>query len=91
MAPAASTGKLGGVNSDGVVNSTDALIILSADVNIDTPAYCPMNCGDVNNDGFVNSTDALIILSSDVGITVPYPVGQPGCPSNVTQPKGCTP
>ena len=32
IAPAASTAKLGGVNGDGAVNSTDALIILSADV-----------------------------------------------------------
>ena len=42
------TSKLGGVNGDGVVNSTDALIILSADVGINTSQYCPMNCGDVN-------------------------------------------
>ena len=85
------TGKLGGVNSDGVVNSTDALIILSADVNIDTPTFCPMNCGDVNGDGFVNSTDALIILSYDVGISVPFPVGTGACPTTITQPPGCTP
>ena len=56
---------LGGVNGDGAVNSTDALIILSADVGINTSQYCPMNCGDVNEDGAVNSTDALIILSYD--------------------------
>jgi hypothetical protein len=82
---------LGGVNDDDAVNSTDALIILSSDVGLDTSQYCPMNCGDVNADGLVNSTDALIILSSDVGLTVPYPVGQSGCPSSVTQPKGCSP
>jgi hypothetical protein len=91
MAPTTTTSKLGGVNSDGVVNSTDALIILSADVGIKTPQFCPMNCGDVNNDGFVNSTDALIILSYDVGISVPFPVGTGACPSSVTQPSGCTP
>jgi hypothetical protein len=82
---------LGGVNDDDVVNSTDALIILSSDVGLDTSQYCPMNCGDVNGDGYVNSTDALIILSYDVGMTVPYPVGQPGCPSSVTPAPGCTP
>jgi hypothetical protein len=86
-----STSKLGGVNSDGLVNSTDALIILSADVGIDTSSYCPMNCGDVNGDGLVNSTDALIILSYDVGISVPYPLRTGACPSSVTQPAGCTP
>ena len=86
-APAA----LGGVNSDGMVNSTDALIILSADVGINTAQFCPMNCGDVNGDGLVNSTDALIILSFDVGMSVPYPVGTGACPASVTAPAGCNP
>jgi hypothetical protein len=86
----APTGTLGRVNGDALVNSTDALIILSADVGIDTASYCPMNCGDVNNDGLVNSTDALIILSYDVGISVPYPINTGACPSSVTQPPGCS-
>jgi hypothetical protein len=81
--------ELGGVNNDGVVDSTDALIILSADAGLDTSQFCPMNCGDVNADGYVDSTDALIILSYDAGMSVPFPVGQPGCPSSVTQPAGC--
>jgi lysophospholipase L1-like esterase len=84
-------GILGDVNGDDTVNSTDALIILSCNAGIDTSQFCPMNCGDVNADGLVNSTDALIILSYDVGIYVPYPVGQPGCPSSVTPCPGCTP
>jgi hypothetical protein len=83
-------GILGDVNGDDIVNSTDALIILSCDVGLNTSTFCPMNCGDVNGDGFVNSTDALIILSYDVGIPVAYPVGEPGCPSSVTQCPGCT-
>jgi hypothetical protein len=90
IAPAATTTSLGGVNSDGQVNSTDALIILSADVGMDTSSFCPMNCGDVNGDGAVNSTDALIILSYDVGMSVPYPLGTGACPSSVTQPAGCS-
>jgi len=83
-------GILGDVNGDDAVNSTDALIILSCDAGIDTSTFCPMNCGDVNGDGLVNSTDALIILSYDAGIPVPYPVGEPGCPSSVTPCDGCT-
>jgi hypothetical protein len=82
---------LGGVNADGAVNSTDALIILSADVGIDTADYCPMTCGDVNGDGAVNSTDALIILSFDAGMSVPYPLGTGACPASVTPPRGCNP
>ena len=80
---------LGGVDGDDLVNSTDALIILSCDAGIDTSQFCPMNCGDVNDDGLVNSTDALIILSYDVGMTVPYAVGEAGCPSGVTPCSGC--
>jgi hypothetical protein len=87
----AETDIIGNVNGDGIANSTDALIVLSCDVGIDTSAYCPMNCGDVNEDGLINSTDALIILSYDVGISVPYPVGEPGYPSSVTPCPGCSP
>ena len=71
--------KLGDVNGDDAVNSTDALIVLSCDVGVSSP-FCPASCGDVNDDGSINSTDALIILSYDVGITVPYPVGVGECP-----------
>ncbi len=82
---------LGDVNGDGIVNSTDALIILSGDVGIPITQFCPARCGDVNGDSLVNSTDALIILSFDVGMSVPFPVGQPGCPASVTPCRGCTP
>ena len=83
------SGTLGDVNGDGQYSSTDALIMLSADAGISTAQFCPMNCGDVNSDGFVNSTDALIVLSYDAGMSVPFPVGQAGCPTTVTQPPGC--
>lgn len=88
---ASAEGILGDVNDSGAVDSTDALIVLSCDVGIDVSGFCPMNCGDVNEDGSVNSTDALIILSYDVGITVPYPIGEPGCPASVTPCPGCNP
>jgi hypothetical protein len=86
-----SCGILGDVNGDDLVNSTDALIILSCDVGLDVSSFCPMNCGDVNGDGLVNSTDALIVLAYDVGQSVPFPVGEPGCPGGVTPCPGCTP
>ncbi len=84
-------GILGDVNKDSLVNSTDALIILSGDVGINIVSFCPVNCGDVNEDGLVNSTDALIILSYDVGKNVPYALGRTGCPVSVTQCPGCNP
>ncbi len=82
--------KAGDMNGDNLVNSTDALVILSCDAGIDVSQFCPVNCGDANGDGLVNSTDALIILSYDAGISVPYQVGQSGCPSSVTPCAGCT-
>ncbi|MDH4136049.1 MAG: dockerin type I domain-containing protein, partial [Anaerolineae bacterium] len=86
-----SPGTLGDVNGDSMVDSTDALIVLSADAGVDTSSFCPMNCGDVNGDGYVNSTDALIILSYDAGMSVSYPVGTGACPSSLDEePPGCT-
>jgi hypothetical protein len=86
-------GILGDVNDDGVVNSVDALIILSGDANMDDAVseYCPMNCGDVNDDHVVDSTDALIITTYDGGLSVNYPVGEEGCPTSVTPCAGCSP
>jgi hypothetical protein len=81
----------GDVNGDEAVNSTDALIVLSCDVGIDVSQFCPMNCGDVNEDGLINSTDALIILSYDVGMSVPFSVGDYGCPSATAPCPGCNP
>jgi len=84
-------GILGDVNGDEVVNSSDALIIMSCDVGLDVSGFCPMNCGDVNDDGFVNSTDALIVLSYDVGMDVPFSIGSTGCPDDVNPCAGCGP
>ncbi len=82
---------LGGVNGDGVVDSTDALIVLSCDAGIDTGQYCPLNCGDVNGEELVNFTDALIVLSYDVGMSIPYALGGAGCPASVAPCGGCNP
>jgi len=76
-------GILGDVNRDGIVNSTDALIVLSCESGQDVSQFLPMNCGDVNDDGFVDSNDALIILSYDVGLDVAYPIGELGCSKHV--------
>ena len=84
-------GTLGDVDGNGAANSTDALIILSCDVGLDTSSYCPINCGDVNGDGAVNSSDALVILTYDTGTSVPFSVGESGCPASVTPCAGCAP
>ena len=84
-------GILGDVDRDGFVTSTDALIMISCDVGLDVSQFCPVYCGDVNMDGIVNTTDGLILLSYNIGIEVPYPIGEPGCPSNEATCAGCYP
>ncbi len=81
---------LGDVDGNGVVNSTDANIILSCDAGFNTTAFCArMACGDVNEDGVVNSTDGLAVLSFDAGIQTPFPIGRFGCASQITLCAGC--
>ena len=89
--PIPESGIVGDVDDDEYVTSTDALIILSCEVGLNTSMFCPMNCGDVDNDGLITSTDALIILSFEVGYSVPFPVGESGCPPSVTPCDGCNP
>lgn len=83
---------LGDVNLDGLINSSDALLVLSVDVGLPAAEYCPMNYGDVDGDGVVNSTDALIIMTYDAGLPVgTFPVGEPVPePVLINQPPGCT-
>lgn len=57
----------GDVNSDGKVNSTDALAILKYAVGT-TPSKFDKSVADVNADGKINSTDALKVLQITVGI-----------------------
>jgi hypothetical protein len=85
----ATTIKLGDINGDNAVNSTDALIILSCDAGLNTTNFCPMNWADVNEDGLINSTDALIILSHDVALPVSFPVGEAGYRNDVEPCPGC--
>ncbi|MBR5262857.1 MAG: dockerin type I repeat-containing protein [Clostridia bacterium] len=62
---------LGDVNSDGKVNSMDALCILSHSVG-STPATFNKSAADLNNDGKINSIDALTVLQIAVGaVTIP--------------------
>lgn len=80
-------GILGDVNGDGIVNSTDGNIILSADAGISLPpaiqTIVDHGFGDVNQDGATNATDALIVLTYDAQLPVPYPVGEAFCPSEI--------
>ena len=81
--------RLGDVNRDGKVNSTDALIVLSCVDGIDCQQFCPLNCGDVDGDKQITQADADLILKFDVGVQVPYPIGKRGCPRFVKPCAGC--
>jgi photosystem II stability/assembly factor-like uncharacterized protein len=75
--------RCGDVNQDGLVNSTDALIVLSCELGVSCPPNFTASCGDVNLDNVTNSTDALIILTCDAGL--------PSCPPRVGVPGACKP
>lgn len=63
----ASPPKEGDVNLDGVVNSTDALIVLKVSVGKTTLRQELNQVADVNDNIIINSTDALLILQYAVG------------------------
>ena len=59
--------KLGDVNSDGKINSVDALEILRYTTGLVTFNANQLKAGDLNRDNKVNSNDALIVLSIATG------------------------
>ena len=65
----------GDVDGDGVVDSRDALITLSAAVGLPNTGDFDLAIGDVDGDGLTNSRDALIMLSYAIGIPTAGRVG----------------
>lgn len=57
----------GDINSDGKVNSLDALIVLQYSVGLSVDVK-DFRAGDINSDMMLNSVDALIILQVSVGL-----------------------
>ncbi len=64
----------GDVNSDGNVNSSDALLILQHAVG-SNPVNFNKNLADMNNDNRINSSDALTVLQIAVGLIDPDKTG----------------
>ena len=82
----------GDVNSDGNVNSTDALIVLQYSVG-ESNSVKDFRAGDMNSDMLLNSIDALIILQISVGIINPddyYSSANGSSISNTTTKKTTT-
>ena len=67
-----SSAKLGDVNKDGKINSTDALLALQSSVGSKTLTAEQKTLADVNKDKVVNSVDALKILQYSVGIITKF-------------------
>lgn len=64
------TGIWGDVDSDGIVNSRDALAALSAAVGLPVPPQFDLaGRGDVDADGQITSRDALAMLSASIGLS----------------------
>ena len=57
----------GDVNRDGVVNASDALLVLKAAVGKAVLTDSETVSGDMNRDGRLDATDALAILKKAVG------------------------
>ena len=59
--------KYGDVDKNGLINSSDALVVLTATVGAKTLTAEETKCGDVDGNGIINSSDALDILLYSVG------------------------
>jgi hypothetical protein len=74
---------LGDVNADGLVNSTDVLIGMAAEIGLEVSDFfqrrISAGIADVNQDGHTNSTDYLIMSAYDVGINIPMPIERKFC------------
>ena len=73
--------KYGDLNSDGTINSTDALIVLTATVGSRKLTADETKRGDVDGNGVINSSDALDILLYSVGSLKKFKV-ENSVPSN---------
>ena len=68
------TGLLGDANSDGVVDSIDAMLVLQYDALIIGENDLDLSVCDVNGDGLVDSIDAMYILQYDALLIEVFPV-----------------
>lgn len=62
----------GDVNSDGAVNSGDALTVLQFSVGAASLSDAQKSAADLNRDGVLNAADALILLEISVGQCLNY-------------------
>ena len=68
------TGLLGDADSDGDVDSTDAMLVLQYDALLIGEDQLDLSVCDVDGDGDVDSTDAMLILQYDALLIEVFPV-----------------
>ncbi len=72
--PVISTVKYGDVNEDGVVDSSDAILILRYDAKAVTFTEKQLKAADVDGNGVANANDAILILRYDAKAITIFPV-----------------
>jgi|GEM_PF-2843605 hypothetical protein len=68
---------LGDVNNDGIVNASDAIIVLRYTLNVMGLTTSQLAAADCNGDGAVDTADALIIMRYCIGTPMPEPEPTP--------------
>ena len=66
--------KLGDADGNGILNYSDALLILRASIGLETLPQEILDICDVSGDGIANYSDALLILRFSIGLITSFPV-----------------
>ena len=76
---------LGDVNNDGIVNASDAIIVLRYTLNVMGLTTSQLAAADCNGDGIVDTADALIIMRYCIGTPMPEPEPQIDGPTFIVE------
>ena len=73
----ATCNKLGDLNGDGVIDSTDGLIVQQIYGNLYTTTDSQLVCADVDGDGILTKNDSDLMLKYAARIITTFPAGEP--------------
>jgi hypothetical protein len=65
---------MGDVNGDGLVDTTDAKLIMQLDLGLVDGSALNLDAADVNGDGLVDTTDAKLVMQKDLDLIDKFPV-----------------
>ena len=63
---------MGDVNGDGLIDTTDAKLIMQYDLGLISEADLNIQAADVNGDGLIDTTDAKLIMQLDLGLITEF-------------------